>query len=252
MVTRFEAGDVVDVSTAYFCDFQAEAGVFNNVSYAGVQRNLRPDHLAILLDQTGACSIADGCGAPRVNAQEGDCSPSMGEVVLAKLGQIINLISRKEKRMKDQLIADLVANQRCPLTAEELEGFEPERLQQLAEAFAEEETVDDSAGAEDAADEPPNGETIGDGPSNADVVARLDAIEARLNANTNQEKADLIASLVANERCPLEQEALQKLGVPELKALAGSYAPADYSGRGGFRTQQVTGDFVEAPMPEAE
>jgi hypothetical protein len=82
--------------------------------------------------------------------------------------------------MKDQLIADLVANERCPLTAEELEGFEPERLQQLAEVFAENEEVIDE-GDETLEDETPTGdveptfeEATVDG-----IVARMDSIEAR-------------------------------------------------------------------------
>jgi hypothetical protein len=50
----------------------------------------------------------------------------------------------------------------------------------------------------------------------------------------------------------LEQEALEKLDVEALQSLAQSYLPADYSGRGGLRIQQVSGDLVEAPMPEVE
>jgi hypothetical protein len=157
--------------------------------------------------------------------------------------------------MKDQLIADLVANERCPLTAEELEGFEPERLQQLAEAFIENEDVTDE-GDETPTDDTPTGD---DEPTISDVMARFDsidermgAVEGQLSANAEREKTELVDILVANERCPLDQDALKKLGVPELQALAQSYAPADYSGRGGLRTQQITGDLVEAPMPEAE
>ena len=121
----------------------------------------------------------------------------------------------------------------------------------ILNAFAEEEAPPAEDPADETQEETAPVQPVGD-ENNSNLEARLAAVEAQLNANTNQEKADLIASLVANERCPLEEEALKKLGVPELKALAGSYAPADYSGRGGFRTQQQAGDLVEAPMPEAE
>jgi hypothetical protein len=44
-------------------------GKFGDKEYDGVWRNIVPDHLAILPEGiTGACSVEDGCGAPRENA----------------------------------------------------------------------------------------------------------------------------------------------------------------------------------------
>lgn len=57
----------VEVSTAYFAKVEPESGTFNGVEFEGIQREIRPDHLAILLDQMGACSVAAGCGTPRIN-----------------------------------------------------------------------------------------------------------------------------------------------------------------------------------------
>lgn len=65
---RLEAGQIVEVSTAYFCDIEEVTGTFNGAAYTGIQRNLRPDHVALLPDQVGACSVANGCGAGRTNA----------------------------------------------------------------------------------------------------------------------------------------------------------------------------------------
>lgn len=67
-VKRFESGQVVEVSTAYFRDVTEGAGTYNGKAYNGIATNLAPDHLAILLHETGACSIGDGCGAPRTNS----------------------------------------------------------------------------------------------------------------------------------------------------------------------------------------
>lgn len=64
---RIEQGKPVDVSTGYFRELEEMPGVLNGVEYAGVQRNMRPDHLALLLHELGACSWKDGCGVPRVN-----------------------------------------------------------------------------------------------------------------------------------------------------------------------------------------
>jgi hypothetical protein len=43
--------------------------------FDGVVTNMEPDHLAVLMDQTGACSLADGCGV-LVN-QKGEPMPSL-------------------------------------------------------------------------------------------------------------------------------------------------------------------------------
>ena len=54
----------IEISTGLFTDNErAEDGAtFNGQPYDFIARNYRPDHLAILPDQTGACSIKDGCG----------------------------------------------------------------------------------------------------------------------------------------------------------------------------------------------
>lgn len=56
---------MVEVSTGLFTDTKDEVGTFNGKAYDGVAHNYRPDHLAILPDQVGACSIADGAGLCR-------------------------------------------------------------------------------------------------------------------------------------------------------------------------------------------
>lgn len=68
LLERLEAGQMLEVSTGYFRDAERKKGTFNGASYVLVQRNIVPDHFAILLDEPGACSVQDGCGAPRVNA----------------------------------------------------------------------------------------------------------------------------------------------------------------------------------------
>lgn len=66
-ISAIENGDMVEVSTGYFRIFDPSAGVFNDQSYYGISRTIVPDHLALLPDQRGACSIEGGCGVPRVN-----------------------------------------------------------------------------------------------------------------------------------------------------------------------------------------
>lgn len=71
VVNRLESGRPLEISTAYFRDRDETPGTLGGMEYEAVARNLRPDHIAALLDAEGACSWADGCGAPRVNEEDG-------------------------------------------------------------------------------------------------------------------------------------------------------------------------------------
>lgn len=61
------AGNMLEVSIGVYSDLDEEPGIWNGESYNGIARNLKSDHLAILPDEVGACSIADGAGFLRVN-----------------------------------------------------------------------------------------------------------------------------------------------------------------------------------------
>jgi len=52
----------IEVSLGMFTENEPEEGEYNGKPYVGIARNHRPDHLAILPDQIGACSCEDGCG----------------------------------------------------------------------------------------------------------------------------------------------------------------------------------------------
>ena len=52
----------VEVSLGMFTENEEAEGDYNGEKYAMIAHNHRPDHLAILPDQIGACSCKDGCG----------------------------------------------------------------------------------------------------------------------------------------------------------------------------------------------
>ena len=77
-VKRLQSGEeIIEVSTGLFSNIEEKAGKFNEVDYEGIWRNVVPDHLAILSEATGACSIEDGCGVPRANTAAASCSCSV-------------------------------------------------------------------------------------------------------------------------------------------------------------------------------
>lgn len=65
---KFSQALPVETSTGYFRTLEPVLGMHEGKSYTGIQRNIIPDHVAILPDALGACSVADGCGAMRVHA----------------------------------------------------------------------------------------------------------------------------------------------------------------------------------------
>lgn len=64
VLNALERGEKIELSTGLFTDNeQAHNGAnHNGKGYEWVARNYRPDHIAILPDQVGACSVRDGCG----------------------------------------------------------------------------------------------------------------------------------------------------------------------------------------------
>jgi hypothetical protein len=58
-------GTMLEVSTGLWQDPEMTPGTWQGEQYKGIVRNIQPDHLAILPDQRGSCSIADGAGLLR-------------------------------------------------------------------------------------------------------------------------------------------------------------------------------------------
>lgn len=92
IIDRLEAGEMLEVSTGYFRVAEEKSGVHNGESYALIERDLIPDHFAIGLKR-GACSVDDGCGAPRINAE--------GESLTARVRAIEDAIWARNGDLED-------------------------------------------------------------------------------------------------------------------------------------------------------
>lgn len=81
---KVQKGEIIEVSVGIFSDEVEAEGDWNGEHYIAVARNYRPDHLALLPGEVGACSIADGCGV-RVNNEkkENDVKLKKEEKVMA-------------------------------------------------------------------------------------------------------------------------------------------------------------------------
>lgn len=65
-LSYIQEGKPLEVSIGAFIDAEPLQGVYNGASgdeqYEAIARNIRPDHLALLPGEQGACSWRDGCG----------------------------------------------------------------------------------------------------------------------------------------------------------------------------------------------
>lgn len=76
VLESFQNGEPVSVSTSYFGD-RLEPGEYDGEQRENVMGNLRPDHLAVLPNKDGRCSIDDGCVAgPQAVANDADVDPA--------------------------------------------------------------------------------------------------------------------------------------------------------------------------------
>lgn len=67
IAAAIDNNQMMEVSTGFFMTLEKKKGVWNDEEYDFIAHDLQLDHLAILPDQKGACSIADGAGLLRAN-----------------------------------------------------------------------------------------------------------------------------------------------------------------------------------------
>ena len=67
VLTALEQNQLMEVSTGLFTDNVGEPGEWEGEAYVAEATNHQPDHLALLPDKIGACSVADGAGLLQLN-----------------------------------------------------------------------------------------------------------------------------------------------------------------------------------------
>ena len=70
---RIENEEAVEISTGFWSKALVTNGVFADTPYVEMLYDLQPDHLALLPNEIGACSLVDGCGTPRLHHADCGC-----------------------------------------------------------------------------------------------------------------------------------------------------------------------------------
>lgn len=166
---------MLEVSTAYWFDPEETPGTYSGDSYAQVQRNIRPDHLALLPHTEGECSVADGCGAPRTNQnQQSREDPQDGSVATPSdngsgMDSAIGTGGSNPIRLAANAIGRFAHNCVCGCGGSCHETMEPEELSSLtgiSQGVLEQMSAEDRKALQTLANGTPDDDPDGDGNGN--------------------------------------------------------------------------------------
>ena len=122
LVESLEAGERIDVSTGYFSRPEPMKGQIGGKPFDHVDRDIKPDHLALLPDEDGACSWADGCGV-RFNRKGKRMTEA--EKVIDAIKKAVGMKGNERGEDDDfrQMIADLISREESPFMPEDEESL---------------------------------------------------------------------------------------------------------------------------------
>ena len=224
--------EMLELSTGLFSDAELTPGTWNGKQYDKIARNIVPDHLAVLPDQSGACSIEDGAGFLRTNLEGG-----VKDAVNRKCedcGKLtINKIEGKEKTMKktQELVDGLIKNATTHWTQDDsvfLLTLNEDQLEKMAPVIAEvapeppapspESTENVLLPPAPAPEVPKKPLTLEEYVSNAPAEMR-EVLSSGLSV-MRQQKAAYIESIIANEANTFTKEGLETQSLEYLSAIA--------------------------------
>ncbi len=268
LIQQLEAGEVVEVSTGYFADDDPRAGDYNGTGYSVIHRNIRPDHLALLPGEIGACSIADGCGT-RVNSKKESFAMKVNEAMatLAKaLGlkgncqceedQGMDIIKEAEGLVKANMIdaKQLAAIQKMdPADREVMAAFiaalgdtggemeEPEGMEDMPED-------EEGAPLMTQAEKTKGNENAPKAMTEADIQ-KLIANSVAEGVKSEIRRIEVLGKLATNSANKLSEDQMKAMSVEQLEAVEQMIRPADYSGAGGFAANSDAIDTNVQAMP---
>lgn len=261
LIAQLEAGEMVEVSTGYFSDDEPRVGEFNGVGYNTIHRNIRPDHLALLPGEIGACSVADGCGT-RVNQNKGSFAMRVDEawsVITKSLGLKSNCECEGDSMdIHAQAEAALKANAITPAQFKMIQDMAPEDRKMLSAVISaigemgEPETAEDMP--EDELPDAMEGDEYEGKNMKATDKPKAQAKEVDIDAlvankvSEHLKRHEIVGKLTANERNSLTEDQMKAMSVEQLEAVEKMIRPADYSGQGGFAANSDAIDTNVTPM----
>jgi len=259
LIDALRNSEPMDVSTGYFS--QVEDGSYTDI---------KPDHLALLPNEQGACSWADGCG---VRANKRAFAMRINEAmdtIKGALGMKANCECEPEanRRGEDddyrQMKADLIADDRAPFTAEDemaLESMSYETMRTLRDQYMRKDKDEYQTNASDAGGEAEEEADMADQEQTPAVEPESNAAEVLTNEDRAaleharkvyaEHRNSLVKRITANSNMTDEQ--CEQMDTATLETVANGIKPqADYSGRAvpmANTSDDETAAIVEAMTP---
>ncbi len=119
IISDLEGNRPIELSTGLFISNEPSKGTHNGKQYEGIARDHSPDHLAILLDYEGACSVSDGCGV-LVNED--------GKALVRRLAEFLGLMGNGKKLLANLKGGESILMPSLPPINELRSGFTWERV----------------------------------------------------------------------------------------------------------------------------
>ena len=236
IVSDLQSGVKMDVSTGYFSTGEAIKGVFNGRRYVEVHRDLKPDHLALLPDEPGACSWQDGCGvrankgSHTMNGQICGCGSTSNEPQTndaeSMIGRLLGgMLMRNRRGNEDdirQMIADLISNDQSPFVPDDefsLREMSSESLRRMRDDYLKANTYQENSMSENKDGTEPQGAAM-----TAEQIKEIitntvrDELKAHRESEQAEEREALVEQITANAK-GVDAESLKALSVSALKAL---------------------------------
>lgn len=226
LVKRIEVGDQIDVSTGFFADPVASEGESRGRTYTNTWRNLRPDHLAILPDEVGACNWDDGCGL-RANTK--------GKITVKVQEAFAVLVNALGLKGLPTLSANTTDDEEAKAAAEKAKAEKAKADKEKEDEMKPEEIAAMTAATVAAALKPLMTQVEQMATTIAALQTQTATDKAALAAVASfaaNHRATLEARVIANSKLTAEQAKGMDLATLELFASAlPAPAPANYGGR---------------------
>lgn len=257
MIATLEAGTQgMEVSTGYFSDAEDSQGDHNGRPYTSIHRNIRPDHLALLPGEIGACSWEDGCGV-RANQSEDGAIRRALNVIAQRLGLSTNACDcagdcqcngghdmATEKTVAERVEA-LKANK--AITPDQLgmiQKMDEDQMTMVLGIIEKQLEMDKSPEPEMAEEGEPEPENMQAVNVNSDEGRKFIANQVK----EGMRRERVAEKLLANSNNAFSDEQLASMTTDALEAYEKSIRPVDYSGQGGFASNGATVDNNAQPL----
>jgi hypothetical protein len=252
VLSAIEKGDPIHTSTGLLCNLEAANG---DVAYKHVARNIEFDHDAILLDQEGAATPAQGVGM-LVNSKGEQQEIEVINSALSEadreldwaVDQLARALEKRERaplleRMKTAIIEAFGGSERDPSTNHQENAMTVSK-EQFDALSAEVKTLSESLKPDSLAT------AIGNAVKEA-VKPLTDNFEALNKAQKDKDEAELIELRTKIVKANLlDEESAKELTLNAAKALAKKAEPGKASPlNGAFRPNADAGGFK---LPKAE